>query len=192
MAVFDNKGCPKPSFDSVKVVVIPPVPAFAGNDTAVVVGQPLQFNATGGSVYTWAPARGLSRTDIPDPVANLNDSITYFVKVATPEGCYAMDTVHVKVFQTAPDIFVPTAFTPNGDGLNEKLTPIPVGITKMDYFRVYNRWGKLVFSTDRIGVGWDGTINGMPQGSDSFAWVVRGTDYTGKVVAKKGLTTLIR
>ncbi len=192
VAVFDNKGCPKPSYDSVQVAVIPPVPAFAGNDTAVVVGQPLQLNATGGSVFTWRPSSGLNRTDIPDPVADLADSITYFVRVATVEGCFAMDTVHVKVFRTAPDIFIPTAFTPNGDGLNDRLTPIPVGVTKIDYFRVFDRWGRLVFATDRIGEGWDGTLNSVPQGSDGFAWEVRGKDYTGKIIAKKGLTTLIR
>jgi gliding motility-associated-like protein len=192
VAVSDNKGCPKPSIDSVTVKVIPPIKAFAGNDTAVVAGQPLQFNATGGEVYTWTPATGLNRNDIPNPVAILSDSVTYVVKVGTRVGCFAMDTVHVKVFKTDPNIFIPTAFTPNGDRLNDKLVPLPVGIASIDYFRVYDRWGQLVFSTSEIGKGWDGTIHGTPQGSDTFAWYVRGTDYTGKVIAKKGLTTLIR
>ncbi len=192
VAVTDVLGCPKPGYDSVLVNVIPPIRAFAGNDTAIVVGQPLQFNATGGSVYSWSPSTGLNRTDIPDPVAILGNNITYVVNVGTPVGCNAFDTVNVRVFQTEPDIFIPTAFTPNGDNLNDKLTPIPVGVTAIDYFRVYDRWGNLVFSTTEIGKGWDGTVNGRAQVNATFAWYVKGTDYTGKIIFKKGLSTLIR
>ncbi len=189
---YQNGGCPKPGFDTVVVRVIPPIPAFAGNDTAIVVGQPLQLTATGSEFFDWQPPTGLNNPHIANPVANLNDNITYTVRVSSPEGCFAYDTINVKVFKTPPDIFVPTAFTPNGDYLNDVLTPIPVGISKYDYFRVYNRWGQLVFSTTEVKKGWDGKISGKDQGSDTFVWYVRGTDYTGKVIFKKGSTTLIR
>jgi gliding motility-associated-like protein len=193
VAVTDNAGCPKPSFADILVRVVPPVQAFAGRDTAIVIGQPLQLNATGGSSYVWSPPAGLSRNSISNPVANLSDDISYIVKVSTEEGCFAYDTINVRVFKTAPDIFVPTAFTPNGDGLNDILKPIPVGITNIEYFRVYNRWGVMVFSTNaEQGGGWDGRINGREQGSDTFVWYVRGTDFTGKIVFKKGSSTLIR
>jgi gliding motility-associated-like protein len=193
VAVTDNAGCPKPSFADVLVRVVPPVPAFAGRDTAIVVGQPLQLNAAGGSSYVWSPPAGLNRNFISNPVANLSDDISYIVKVSTEEGCFAFDTINVRVFKTAPDIFVPTAFTPNGDGLNDVLKPIPVGITNIEYFRVYNRWGVMVFSTNaEQGGGWDGRINGREQGSDTFVWYVRGTDFTGKIIFKKGSSTLIR
>jgi gliding motility-associated-like protein len=168
------------------------VAAFAGKDTAVVVGQPLQLNASGGDSYQWTPATGLSNPDIPNPVANLNEDIRYFLRVSTDEGCVGFDTLNVRVFRTAPDIFVPTAFTPNGDGLNDLLVPLPVGISEYEYFRVYNRYGQLVFSTTEVGKGWDGKISGKDQGSDTFAWYVRGRDYTGKVIFKKGISTLIR
>lgn len=192
VAVTDNRGCPKPSFDSVLVRVIPPVPAFAGNDTAIVVGQPLQLNASGGNGYRWTPATGLSNPNIRNPVANLTEDFQYAVRVNTPEGCFAIDTIRIRVFNTAPDIFVPTAFTPNNDKTNDFLIPIPAGISTFDYFRVYNRYGELVFSTKQPGKGWDGKINGKEQGTASFAWYVRGTDYTGKVIFKKGTSTLIR
>ncbi len=193
VAVTDNLGCPKPSFDTVVVNVVPPVPAFAGRDTAIVVGQPLQLNASGGDAYVWAPPTGLSNPNIGNPVALLNDSITYIVRVSTEEGCFAFDTINVVVFQTDPDIFVPTAFTPNGDGLNDLLRPIPVGITNIEYFRVYNRWGEMVYSSNsEQGGGWNGRINGKDQGSDTYVWYVKGTDYTGKVIFKKGTATLIR
>jgi gliding motility-associated-like protein len=192
VAARDNEGCPKAAFDSVLITVIPPVPAFAGRDTAVVVGQPLQLNASGGDAYLWTPPTGLTNPDIPNPVANLNEDITYFLRVTTDEGCVGLDTLNVRVFRTAPDIFVPTAFTPNGDRLNDFLVPVPVGISEFEYFRVYNRYGQLVFSTTEVGRGWDGKIGGKDQGSDSFVWYVRGRDYTGRVIFKKGQTTLIR
>lgn len=192
VAVRDNEGCPKAAFDSVRVRVIPPVPAFAGNDTAVVVGQPLQLNASGGTYYFWSPTTGLSNRDIPNPVADLNEDISYILRVTTLEGCFAFDTLNVRVFKTAPDIFVPTAFTPNGDRLNDFLVPITAGISELEFFRVYNRWGELVFSTTEVGKGWDGRISGREQGSDTFVWYVKGRDYTGKAIFKKGNSTLIR
>ena len=192
VAVVENKGCPKPTFDSVRVRVVPPVPAFAGHDTAVVVGQPLQLNASGGTGYRWSPSSGLSNANIRNPIANLSEDAKYSVRVNTPEGCFAIDTINIRVFKTAPDIFVPTAFTPNNDHKNDFLIPIPVGISQFDYFRVYNRYGELVFSTKETGQGWDGKINGKDQGTATFVWYVKGTDYTGKVIFKKGTSTLIR
>lgn len=192
VAGLETKGCPKPAFDTVRVRVIPKVQANAGNDTAIVVGQPLQLMATGGTMYQWSPTLGLSNASIADPIANLNASATYVVKVFEPEGCFALDTIKITVFQTGPDIFVPTAFTPNNDKKNDKLLPIPVGVTGLDFFRVYNRFGQLVFSTNTIGDGWDGKFNGQEQGSSTFVWYVQGTDYLGKTIFKKGTSTLIR
>jgi gliding motility-associated-like protein len=65
-------------------------------------------------------------------------------------------------------------------------------MAKMDYFRVFNRWGQLVFSTTTDRQGWDGKLNGKEQGSGTFAWLVKGVDYTGKVFFAKGTVTLIR
>jgi gliding motility-associated-like protein len=65
-------------------------------------------------------------------------------------------------------------------------------MTTIEYFRIYNRWGQLVFSTTINGKGWDGRINGKEQGTGVYVWVVKGTDFTGKVVAAKGTVTLIR
>lgn len=192
VAVFDNKGCPKPTLDTVRVTVIPPVPAFAGNDTAIVLGQPLQLNARGGTGYQWTPTNFLNNSNIRNPIATLTNDFTYSVRVNTPEGCFAFDTINVKVFFTDPDIFVPTAFTPNNDRKNDLLKPIPVGVASMDYFKVYNRYGQLVFSTAVIGQGWDGKINGKEQGTGTYAWYVQGTDYLGRRIFKKGTSTLIR
>ncbi|MBL7728121.1 MAG: gliding motility-associated C-terminal domain-containing protein, partial [Dinghuibacter sp.] len=184
--------CPKPARDTVVVNVIPPIRAFAGNDTSVVIGQPLQLFATGSTNYEWSPAFGLNDALIQNPIARLNDNQTYIVRVFSDNGCFAYDTINITVFKTAPDIFVPTAFTPNGDGVNDILLPVPVGLKGYDFFEVYNRWGLRVFSTTQIGKGWDGTIRNRPQDSDTFVWVVQGTDFTGKRIFKKGTVVLIR
>jgi gliding motility-associated-like protein len=96
------------------------------------------------------------------------------------------------VFSTLPDIFMPSAFTPNGDGKNDVFRPVLAGISSLDYFRVFNRWGQLVYATVRNGEGWDGTIGGKPQETGTFVYMVQGKDYTGKVHFKKGTFILVR
>ncbi len=195
LTVTDVQGCPKPVSDTVTVVVLPKINAFAGNDTAVVVGQPLQFSASGGIGYQWSPATNLSNTGIADPVAVYDGSfenIRYKVYVSNEANCLDSAYVNVRIFKTSPQVFVPTAFTPNRDGNNDVFRPIAVGMTKIEYFQVFNRWGELVFSSTKNGHGWDGKINGKEQGSGTFVWLVKGTDYTGKVFFAKGTVTLIR
>lgn len=192
---FDTRGCPKPGRDTMVVLVNPEILAFAGRDTAVVAGQTLQFNASGGEGYSWSPAIGLSNASIANPVGTYDgsfDSVRYVVTVSDATGCRDETTMMVKVFKTAPRVFVPTAFTPNGDGKNDVVRPIAVGITKIHYFRIYNRWGQLVYETTENGRGWDGRIKGILQGTQSYAWIVRGEDFTGKTVFDKGTVTLIR
>lgn len=192
LTVTDVLGCPKPFSDTIRVTVRPRIFAFAGNDTAIVVGQPLQLNGSGSLLYSWSPSTGLNRTDIRNPVAVLNDNQTYVMRAYTPEDCEGFDTINIIVFKTKPDIFVPNAFTP-GKNKNSLFRPAKTpGISKLDFFRVYNRWGQLVYTTSQIGAGWDGTIGGKPQDSGTYVWVVQGSDFTGKVVFKKGTMVLIR
>ena len=196
-----NLGCPNSLMDTFLVHVSPRIIVFAGNDTNVVANQPVQLYATvsdpTANQFVWSPATGLSATNIQNPVATLNsnisdDGITYLVRATNPQGCYGEDAITVRVFKTGPDIFVPTAFTPNGDGRNDVLRPIPVGIKQLNFFRIYNRWGQLVFSTSEMGKGWDGTVSGQPQSTANFVFIVEGIDYTGKTILKKGNVTLIR
>ncbi|WP_415161338.1 PKD domain-containing protein [Parafilimonas sp.] len=194
ITVYDTLGCPKPSTDVVVVNVVPKVNAFAGNDTSVVINQPLQFNASGGTYYLWTPSTYLSDPSVYNPVGTYYsaDTITYTVKVSTPEGCYAYDDIKVYVFTTLPDIFVPTGFTPNSDDLNDVEKPILVGIKTFKYFGVYNRWGQRVFFTEQQSKGWDGAWNGKPQPAGTYVFIALGTDYTGKEILRKGTFVLIR
>lgn len=191
----DTIGCPKPFRDTVLVTVRPRILANAGNDTTVVANQPLQLNATGGTNYTWTPFTGMNNSAIANPVVTLGtefSSVIYKVKVSDTDGCFAEDEVKVLVFKTGPDIFIPTAFTPNADGKNDILKPILVGIRNMQYFSIYNRWGQMIFTSSTVGVGWDGTSNGKEQATGTYVFTARGTDYLGKTVFKKGTVVLIR
>ena len=190
LRVFDTIGCPKPGLSTVVVGVKPQIFANAGNDTVVVLGQPLQMRGAGGELNQWFPSTYLSNPNIPGPVAMLPDNFTYILKAYTPEGCYDLDTINIKVFKTGPDIFVPNAFAPAGR--NNVLRPIPVGISQFDFFRVYNRYGQLVFQTSQAGRGWDGNIAGRPQQTGTYVWMVRGIDYTGNVILKRGTAILVR
>lgn len=195
LTVTDNKGCPKPASDTVVVKVIPPVPAFAGNDTTIVVNQPLQLNASGGTIYLWSPNTGMNDPNIFNPIVTLGpqyDSITYRVLVSTPEGCSATDDIKVIVFKSNPSIFIPSAFTPNGDGNNDIMRPKVVGMKQYNYFRVYNRLGQMLYSTATEGQGWDGRFKGQMQPSGAYVYEAQAIDYTGKVVNKKGTFVLIR
>jgi gliding motility-associated-like protein len=192
LAVYDVLGCPKPGRDTVVVTVRPPVIASAGNDTSVTVNEPLKLTATGAPFYLWTPATYLDHDDIQSPTALFPNSgvYTYAVKAFTKENCFGIDTIHIKVYQTAPDIFVPNAFTPGGTE-NIVFRPIAVGISRIDYFLIYNRWGEMVFSSND-GTGWNGSYAGKPQASGTYVWVVEGHDYTGKTIKKKGTMVLIR
>ncbi|MBS1602201.1 MAG: gliding motility-associated C-terminal domain-containing protein [Bacteroidetes bacterium] len=193
-----NEGCPVPVADSFTVTIVPPVHVNAGNDTLVVIDQPLHFQAISSdpykSLYQWSPATNLDNPDKADPVGVYGaefSSIVYQVTATDSIGCYGSGSVKVTIARTLPDIFVPSAFTP-GKGSNSLFRPVCMGIASLDYFRVYNRWGQLVYSTSRPGQGWDGRIQGVLQETNSYLWAVRGTDYTGRVILKKGTAVLIR
>ncbi|CAL1516614.1 PKD domain-containing protein [Chitinophaga sp. MM2321] len=191
VTVTDTLGCPKPITATALVKVVPPVPAFAGNDTIVMLNQPFQLHATGGVHYTWSPVSGLDNANLPNPVTNYNRDITYTVTAYTLEGCSGQDNIFVR-FIVGPDIYIPNAFSPNGDGLNDLFRPLPVGIVKMDFFRIFDRWGKMMYSTTAYLQGWDGRINGEPAAVGTYVWVVQGQDIHNKTIIRKGTVTLIR
>lgn len=195
LSAFDTRGCPKPGKDTVLVTVLPKIRLAVTRDTMIIVGQPLQLGAIGAESYLWSPPTGLSNVNIANPVAVLNnsiDSIRYRVYGYNAAGCLDSAFINVKVFKTNPSIFIPSAFTPNGDGRNDLIRPIAVGMQKIEYFRIFNRWGQMVFSTSINGHGWDGRIAGKEQSTETYVWIVRAIDYTGKLYIQKGTVTLIR
>lgn len=192
VTVRDTLGCPKPVRDTM-VLTVDRLVAYAGSsDTSVVLGQPLQLNAFGGTNYLWTPSTWLDNPNISDPIALPQSDIQYFVTVSNNIGCSAKASKRVHLYTIEPSLYVPTAFSPNGDGVNDKFAPIPIGMRSIDLFRVYNRWGQMVFSGTDPANGWDGTFGGNKQGSGTYVWYAEGTDYKGEKVKKKGYVVLIR
>ncbi|MEJ7736046.1 MAG: gliding motility-associated C-terminal domain-containing protein [Chitinophagaceae bacterium] len=193
-SAYDIRGCPKAGSDTVTVTVLPNILPFAGNDTSVVIGQALQLKATGGVGYLWSPNTGLTAANIASPVALYNESsegLKYKVLIYNEAGCVDSAFLRVRVFQGEPAVFVPNAFTPDGDGRNDVLRPIAAGIQRMDYLTVYNRWGQLVFGGN-ANTGWDGRLSGRPQDSGVYVWVVKALDYKGNPYLIRGTVMLIR
>jgi gliding motility-associated-like protein len=141
--------------------------------------------------WQWSPPDDLDNPSSQDPVAHPEKSTTYTVTAATDEGCTATASVSIKVF-TVANIFVPNAFTPNGDGHNDVLRAIPIGIKAFGYFAVWNRWGQRVFYTTDPAVGWDGSVGGRLGEAGAFVWKVSGIDYKGDQVQQEGTVLLVR
>jgi gliding motility-associated-like protein len=189
-------GCRSVKRDTVTITILQPVKVFAGRDTLIVANQPVQLNAadvngSGFVNYTWTPSAGLNTIVVQNPVAIVNRDIVYVVTARTANGCEARDDISIKVFN-APDIFVPTGFTPNGDGLNDIFKPVYAGIRELKLFSVFSRWGELVFTTKDQSAGWNGMYKGRNQDANVFVWQVEGVDYNGNVIRRKGTVALIR
>jgi gliding motility-associated-like protein len=196
LEVTDSKGCKSIAQASVTITVTPPAKVFAGNDTAVVMNQPFQLNATdinnsGFTNFFWTPSYNINNPNLQNPIAVPDKNTTYTVKAVTQSGCEGSDAIFVKVF-LGPEIYVPNAFTPGTDGLNDILKPIPIGIKTFKYFTVYNRWGKRIFHTIDPLKGWDGKVNGILQDTGTFVWMTEGMDDKGGTIRRKGSVTLIR
>lgn len=187
LQVIDANGCrSKPA--TVQVTVDPPSPLTVAGDTTVAPGQAAFLSAEAGfTSYTWSPPSGLSNPSISSPVAQPSESTVYTVTASDVAGCEAVGSVTVKVVR-GPDIYVPSAFTPNGDGANDILKVTAVGIRSFKEFLVVDRWGKTVFRTVDPSVSWDGA--GAPAGV--YVWMVAGVDINGRLVQKKGTVVLIR
>ena len=192
VTVTDGFGCNYAISDTVVVTKQPAVPAFAGNDTIVSTGLPQQLLATGGVGYLWSPGSLLNNPFIQNPVATIYaDSVLLTVIVQDAAGCKGYDTVKIKTLNGVT-YYVPNAFSPNGDGINDVFRPIPVGIASTELFRIFNRYGELVFETTQIMKGWDGTFKGKQQQTGNYVWILKGKSNSGKIIELKGNVLLVK
>ncbi|WP_132051187.1 MBG domain-containing protein [Pseudocnuella soli] len=151
---------------------------------------PLQARSFGVK-YQWTPANGLTNANSPAPRTRLQNEQKYQVAITEASGCVVVDTVLVRLFER-PDVFVPTLFSPNGDGINDVLRLNAVALRSLNAFRIYNQWGKQVFSTNNLNEGWDGTFGGQVQPMATYTWVLSGVDKNGKPITRSGSVTLAR
>lgn len=191
--VNDVLGCPKPMYDTILITVEKLVADAGPRDTSIVLNQPLQLLGTGlAEFFTWSPPIGLNNPNVSNPIALLSENQQYILNIKSSAGCNASDTIDIRVYKVNPGLYVPNAFTPGGDGINDVFRPIPLGMKLIKYFKVYNRGGQLMFSTTIQNKGWDGTYKGSPQDAAVYVWIVEGEDYQGKIIFEKGSVTLIR
>jgi gliding motility-associated-like protein len=192
VTVTDTLGCPRPVRDTI-IIEVAKIKANAGpRDTSIVLGQSLSLQAAGSNNYLWSPEQWLSNAGIANPVALPQNNIEYIVKVSNDAGCFDYDSILVKVYKVDAGLYIPSAFTPNGDGNNDFFRPIILGMKSLDLFRVYNRWGQLLFSGSDAKKGWNGTFAGKDQESATYIWYAEGTDYRNIKIKKNGYVVLIR
>ncbi len=186
----NSKGC-KDSIN--KEYVIDNFIPFAGNDTTIVVGEQIQFNASGGSLYSWTPNFYLNVANIADPVGfyPLIDTILYTVNITSSNGCIGADDIVVRIVKQG-SYFMPSGFTPNNDGNNDRIRPILIGYTKLNYFSIYNRWGELLFNSKNINDSWDGTYKDQKCEMGTYFYTISVTDRNNKIDNYKGDFILLR
>jgi gliding motility-associated-like protein len=184
-------GCDYVLSDSVLVKVQPPPHILTINDTNVVSGTLLQLRASGAVNYSWQPADLLDNSQSAEPKAILNTSTEFIVTGSDSYGCTDKKAIVVKVFKNK-GYYVPSAFSPNSDGLNDLFRPIPIGISSTSFFRIMNRQGTVLFQTNKYMDGWDGTYKGVMQPPANYVWMLKGTDTDGKIIEMKGNVVLIR
>jgi gliding motility-associated-like protein len=119
-------------------------------------------------------------------------TVGYALVTATVGGKAIIFGSPARVYFAGVNIYVPKAFSPNNDGVNDVLRPILVGIQTFHYFTVYNRWGNIVFTTTDPTQGWDGTFKGVAQPVETYLWIAEGVTADGRKIVAKGMTSLVR
>jgi len=155
----------------------------------IQLGQPPKD----GIVYTWTPSAGLSDPGISNPFVTSPGSTQYtLTATSTGGGCISTDVVNLVKKCDVVEVYVPNAFSPNSIHGNNRLRPHLYGISKVNYFRVYNRAGQLLYSASNDVPGWDGTIKGKPASPQTVVWVVEAVDAYGRLQKRQGTAVLIR
>ncbi len=185
--------CPQTiSVKQLDVVIDAPLPGITYPVKMAVMSfrEQLQARPIGNSVL-WMPSTNLDNAMIYNPVfKGLTDQL-YTIKLKTVTGCVTIDTQLVKARRKI-EIYVPTSFTPNGDGLNDYLFPSVMGIVSINSFRVYNRWGKLLYQMQSDRPGWNGRINGQIQEMQTVVWMIEAVDVDGVIQKRQGTSILLR
>ena len=189
LVVKSNQGCPDTSM--VTLTILPAIIANAGNDDNAEYNAPYQLTGSGNGQFEWSPPGHISNPFIANPTATLINDEVFILTVKNELGCAAHDTVKLRVLK-GPSFYVPNAFSPNADGKNDLFRPTAVGISSMEYFRIFNRYGEIVFETRDIHQGWNGTFRGIKQNIGNYVWMIKATDRFGEVKMLKGNVVLVR
>jgi len=189
--VNNNDGCIATTRTE-KIFIDQPRPGITYPLEYAVNNTPYQLQAREfGTKVQWTPSFYLSNASIVNPQFQGARDQSYNIRIETVTGCITVDTLLVKTAPAA-GIFVPTAFTPNSDGRNDRLFPVLMGIRELRYFRIFNRWGQLLYETKQLNTGWDGRINGVLQSLGAVVWVAEAVGADKRVYQQKGTTVIVR
>ncbi|TCJ17706.1 gliding motility-associated C-terminal domain-containing protein [Flaviaesturariibacter flavus] len=185
VVVTDANGCR--AEDSTTIAVIHPLPAhFLPPDTALCSYGSLDLRPAGAfNRYSWSNGSA-------EPALKISAPGRYWLRVIDANNCSGSDTVLVTPKECLKGLYVPTAFTPNRDGKNDRLKGMLFGTAKAYLFRIYNRWGEVVFQTTDPATGWDGTVGGMPLESTVFIWTCTYWLEGEAPASEKGTFVLVR
>ncbi len=196
---YDANNCFKDT-GYVKITVNP-IPAIElGPDVTLPTGTiyPIRPLTISGPIvsWTWAPAINLSCSNCPNPIATVKNNITYRAIVKNIYGCTAIDTLRIHTLCNGSQVFVPNAFTPDGDGRNDKLVVNSSGINAIKSFKIYSRWGELLFEKynfppNNPAFGWDGKIKGQTGSAEVYVYILEVTCDNNEKLSFKGNITLL-
>ncbi|MGB8193732.1 MAG: gliding motility-associated C-terminal domain-containing protein [Chitinophagaceae bacterium] len=174
------------------IIIDDPRPGITYPIQYAMIGVPFDLKARQfGNKAVWSPGTSLNTTLSYTPVFKGSSEQLYTIAITTNGGCLTVDTQLVKTIKKV-DVFVPTAFSPNNDRVNETLRPLLRGVKELRYFRIYNRWGNLIYETKNPQPGWDGKLNGIPQGTQTVVWVLEAMGLDGVIHFRRGTTVLVR
>jgi gliding motility-associated-like protein len=183
-------GCPDTMSITVFVNPLPDVRVDT-RDSMIKFGKTVQLFAHGAQYYSWSPVSTLSDPNSPAPIARPGETTTYVVYGKDMNGCVSADSVQIAV-DYRDNLLVPTAFTPNGDGMNDVFKPVNLNFRSLMEFRVFNRWGQEVFSTTDRNKGWDGRWNGQDAEIGAYQYMIKIGYPDNMTESYKGDVMLIR
>lgn len=177
-------------------VVVNALPKLkASEDFTTTPNAEVQIYASSASdlTYTWKAVDSISCTDCRRTTIYPTQSQTIYVNGVDEYGCKASDSIKVQVVACDPEtIFLPNVFTPNADGLNDELFMSSKTLATLNYFRIFDEWGRMVYETKNMNDKWDGKVNGQPVSIDVFAYVLEGKCQNGSPVLKYGNISVVR
>ncbi len=163
----------------------------AGNAVSILAGESIQLQATGTTgTYLWTPSLGLSATNVLNPIASPLTTTTYTLRITTAQGCTNTGNVVVQVIPYCVKPLI--AFTPNGDGINDKWLISNGNCLITAQVNVYNRYGSLVYENSNYQNEWDGTYKGKPLPDGTYYYKIEYILLNGRKVYAKGDVTILR
>ncbi len=187
----DTIGCKHTA--SVRVDIASNAVVSLPDSVRLYPGESYEMNPEGNCLYfTWFPATGLSADSIANPVARPEVSTRYIVHATTEYGCKVTDSINVFVDPESV-LYLPNAFAPGSmNPENREFKIIKRGMASLNYFRIYDRWGVMVYDSKDIDAGWDGTYKGKPQPFGVYVYQIEAVTNTGQRFTKQGNVTLLR